>query len=525
MQKRFATHIFRNTKYCAKIQHHRFYATGGMFSAVTSKMTSAFKGMFSKTKLTKADIDMAMAQVKVALLQADVSEHVVKQLIRQVSEDALGNKVSSDLPKAAFVYAQVLQRLQGLLGEEAVPLQFGAQPPSTLLVVGVQGSGKTTTCAKLAHRIATLQKKKVLLASLDVRRPAAQEQLELLAKKAGIEFFKIENQQTSALALADTSNVADPVTIAQQVHEYALSIQAEVVILDTAGRLHVDEPLMKELQALQQISKPQEVLLVADSMLGADAVRMAKQFHDRIGLTGICLTRLDGDARGGAAISMRAVTGVPIKFVGVGEKLEELEPFVPSSIANRIMGEGDMQGLATKAMEAMQRSGMKEEQVGAAAMNLLQNKFTFDDYLTQLKQMNAIGSLKNILEYMPSSLIPNKEAVQQRMDSMNVDGMLQSHQKIIEQMSAEERKEAMILKSSSGRRHQLAQAAGVNVLEVNKMLKMYDKIKDYSKTMSNTVAKDPNMQNNINDMMGGGKQGSFNGVMAQLLKAAKPTKM
>lgn len=491
----------------------------GMFSKLTNKITGAFDGMFRKKTITKSDVDMAMYKVRIALLEADVANAVVKEFIKQVSEDCVGSKIDNleeGTSKADYVHARVLERMRLLLGKDRSPFlpdllgederatmminrssaatsddDVGTDaatsgtaevddnkaqqddkanvPLQKVLVAGIQGSGKTTTSAKLAFRLRNVHGKKVLAVSLDVRRPAAQEQLEIMCGKAGVD------------CIARDESANDPVEIARAAIDRATREGYDVLILDSAGRLHVDKQLMEEMNNVNEAVQPTETLLVADAMTGQDAVRIASQFHNSLGVSGICLTRMDGDARGGAAISMRAVTGIPIKFIGVGEDLKDLDRFDPKSMASRILGASDFVGVAERILESTKQSDVSR--VKSAAARMLSGHFTFNEYLVQLEQMDKLGS--GWMSSLPSMLGMGNQ-MKTAMDKFNFKEMIPLHTKIINKMSEEEKKNPMLLRSSSARRHKLANAAGVVVREVNQMLKMHEKLQGMSGTMASS---------------------------------------
>ncbi|MCH8037515.1 MAG: signal recognition particle protein, partial [Proteobacteria bacterium] len=389
-------------------------------------------------------------EVRVALLEADVALPVVKDFIEAVKDKAVGEQVLRSVAPGQMVIKIVHEHLIQMLGAEAVPLDFNVPPPAVILLVGLQGSGKTTSCAKIGLRLSDKAKKKVLMASLDVRRPAAQEQLKVLGLQAGVRCL-------------DAVPGEPPVAIAKRALQTGALEGYDVVLLDTAGRLAVDEEMMAEAAALRDAVKPHETLLVADAMTGQDAVTVAAAFHDKIGLTGIMLTRVDGDARGGAALSMRAVTGCPIKLIGVGEKLDAIEDFHPDRIASRILGMGDVVSLVEKAAETIE-----QEEAEKLAKKLEKGKFDLDDLGQQLKQMQKMGGISDMLKLLPGM----SRAQQAQIKNANVDdGMVKRQLAILSSMTPRERRRPEIIKAS--RKQRVAAGSGTTVQEINKLLKQH----------------------------------------------------
>jgi signal recognition particle subunit SRP54 len=438
-----------------------------MFSSITNTVTDTFDTLLGKKTLSTSDVNEALEKVRVALLNADVALPVVEKFLEEVRSEAIGETVigrQQQLPKAATVFSIVGKRLQVLLGTSPVKLEFmqegqTATPPYNILMTGTQGSGKTTTSAKLALYLQN-RKYKVLLVSLDTHRAAAREQLERLSKQIGVDCLSIIPNET-------------PLQIAQRALDQTKNGQYQVCIFDTAGRMQVDNQLMTELEQVSQLVNPVETLLCADAMLGNEAVNIAQEFHNRFKLSGIILSRLDGDVRGGAAISMRATTGVPIKFIGTGERLEDLDPFVPQGLSQRIMGEGDIGTLAQKAQE-MQGS-MNEEQI---LSQFKTGKFTFDDYLDQLSNMRKLGSVKSMM----GSLGMGNNGMDQRADGMQQ--ALDLHSTILSHLKPEERERPSLFLTSSQKRIELAKKADVSLMEINKMLKMFSQVQETSARMS-----------------------------------------
>ncbi len=423
-----------------------------MFDTLQDRLGGVFSRLTGRGALKESDVVEALREVRVALLEADVALPVVKEFIEQVQEKAVGEEVLRSVTPGQMVIKIVNDHLVEMLGSEAESLNLRATPPIPVLIVGLQGSGKTTTAAKLAKRLRDREKKKVLLASLDVYRPAAQEQLRVLGVQAEIPTLPIVEGQM-------------PLDIARRAMQAAKLQGADVVILDTAGRLHIDGALMNEVAAVRDAVSPVETLLVADSLTGQDAVNVAKDFHARIGLTGIALTRIDGDGRGGAALSMRAVTGCPIKFLGTGERLDAIEEFHPSRIASRILGMGDVVSLVEKAQETIDA-----EDAARLEKKFLKGQFDLDDMASQLKQMRRMGGMDGLM-----SMLPGVAKAKQQMANAQIDDRLLKRQEaIIGSMTKEERRNTKVLNGS--RRRRIAQGAGVDIQDVNRLLKQYKQI-------------------------------------------------
>ncbi len=436
-----------------------------MFEALSSKLTGVFDKLRRRGALTEADVQEALREVRVALLEADVALPVVRDLIAKVREKAVGQEVIRSVAPAQqvvkLVNDQLVEALGGGEGDTgARGLDLAAAPPVPILMVGLQGSGKTTTSGKIALRLRGREKKKVLLASLDVARPAAQLQLETLAKQAGVASLPIIPGQA-------------PLEIAARAMDQARRELFDVVILDTAGRLAIDEALMAEVAAVKAATNPHETLLVVDAMTGQDAVNTAKAFQEKVGVTGIVMTRIDGDARGGAALSMRAVTGAPIKLLGAGEKLEALEDFHPDRIAGRILGMGDIVSLVERAAETID-----QEEAEKLAARMQKGQFTLEDYASQLKQIGKMGSLSGIL-----GMLPGIGKFKQQLEGANLDTTILKRQAaIISSMTPKERRQPDIIKASRKRR--IAAGSGATVQEVNRLLKQFDDMSAMMKRMN-----------------------------------------
>ena len=424
-----------------------------MFESLSGRLADIFDRLKRKGALSEDDVAAALREIRIALIEADVALAVVKDFVNAVREKAVGQDVLRSVTPGQMVVKLVHDHLVATLGggpdDKDGALNFNVVPPAAILMVGLQGSGKTTTAAKIARLLQVREKKKVLLASLDMARPAAQEQLATLAKQIG---------GASLPIIAGEK----PVAIAKRAMDTGKREGYDAVILDTAGRLHVDEPLMQEVAAVHEIAQPAETLLVVDSLTGQDAVNLGKAFAERIALTGIVLTRIDGDARGGAALSMRAVTGKPIKFLGTGEKLDALEAFHAERVASRILGMGDIVSLVEKATEATDR-----DEAEKLARKLEKGGFDLDDLASQLKQLRKMGGMGGILGHLPGVA-----KVKKQLDQANVDeGMLKRQEAILSSMTKAERKNPKLLNAS--RRQRIAAGSGTTVPEINRLIKQY----------------------------------------------------
>ncbi len=430
-----------------------------MFDTLTSKLGQVFDRLRGRGALSEADVNEAMREVRVALLEADVAIGVVKDFIEKVRVKAVGQDVLRSVTPGQQVVKIVHDELAAMLGDTAVGIDLEAPAPVVIMMVGLQGSGKTTTTAKIANRLVKRDRKKVLMVSLDVQRPAAQEQLRVLGEQAGVPTLPIIAGQM-------------PVDIAKRAVTAGKLSGYDVVLFDTAGRLHIDEQLMAEVAAIRDIAKPHETLLVADALTGQDAVNIAKTFKDRVGITGLVLTRMDGDGRGGAALSMRAVTGAPIKLVGLGEKLDALEDFHPQRVAGRILGMGDVVSLVEKAAETIDA-----EKAQAMAKRMEKGEFTLDDLSEQLKQMQKIGGMKGVL-----GMLPGVGKIKNAIDQAGLDEKIFLRQQaMISSMTKKERAKPDIINGS--RRKRIAKGSGVDVSELNKLLKMHRQMADMMKDL------------------------------------------
>lgn len=423
-----------------------------MFEGLSSRLGDIFDRLRRRGALSETDVDAALREVRVALLEADVALPAVKQLVAAIRDKAVGERVLASVTPGQMVIKLVHDELVEMLGAEAVELDLRASPPVAILMVGLQGSGKTTTTAKLALRLKTRDRKKVLMASLDTRRPAAQEQLSILGRQAEVDTLSVVPGEP-------------PLAIARRALQKARLEGYDAVLLDTAGRLHVDDALMAEAAAVREAIRPIETLLVADAMTGQDAVNVAGAFHKRIGLTGIVLTRIDGDARGGAALSMRVVTGCPIKLIGVGEKLDALEPFHPQRIAGRILGMGDVVSLVEKAAETIER-----EDAEKLARKIEKGSFDLDDLAQQLRQLRKMGGMEGMLAMLPGVANAKRALAEHKLDPR----LLKRQEAIIGSMTKAERRNPTLIHSSRKRR--IAAGSGTSVQDVNKLLKQFQEM-------------------------------------------------
>lgn len=429
-----------------------------MFDALSGKLSDVFDRLRRRGTLSESDVIDAMREIRLALLEADVALQVVRDFIAKVRLQAVGAEVLKAVSPGQQVVKIVHDALvEALGGEGATPINLNAAAPIPILMVGLQGSGKTTTSAKIALYLKDKQRKKVLLASLDTQRPAAQLQLAQLAEHAGVVALPIIRGEA-------------PVQIARRAMDTGRRESFDVVILDTAGRLAIDGPLMDEVKAIRAVAEPVETLLVVDAMTGQDALATASAFNEAVGVTGIIMTRLDGDARGGAALSMRAVTGAPIKLIGVGEKLDALESFHPERIAGRILGMGDIVSLVERASESVD-----QEKAERLAARMARGKFDLEDYAEQLKQITKMGSLSGIL-----GMLPGVGKIKQQISDANLDTTVLKRQvAIIASMTRAERQNPAILKAS--RKKRVAAGSGTSVQEINRLLKQFDQIADMMK--------------------------------------------
>ena len=443
------------------------------FENLSNKLQDVFKQLRGKGKLTEADVKTAMREVKIALLEADVNFKIVKNFIKTVTERAVGTEVLEGLNPGQQVIKIVNEELIALMGTTQSQLTFAKRPPTVYMMVGLQGAGKTTSSGKLAGQLRK-QGRNPLLVACDVYRPAAIKQLQVVGKNYNIPVFEMGDKLS-------------PVEISKKALEYAAENRNDVILIDTAGRLHINEELMQELQDIKEVVKPQEILLVVDAMTGQDAVTVAESFDSQLGIDGIIMTKLDGDARGGAALSVRSVTNKPIKYIGMGEKMEDLEPFYPDRMASRILGMGDIQSLIEKAA-----AEVDEEQAKELSQKLRKAEFDYNDFLTQMQQIKKMGGMGSILSMMPG--------MGNQLSGVDMDeGEKSMHrvESIILSMTKEERANPNLINPS--RKQRIAKGAGVEVSEVNRLVKQFDQMKKMMKQMPG--------------LMGGGKRkGGFGGL-------------
>ena len=441
------------------------------FEGLSEKLNATFKRLRGKGRLTEADVREGMREVRLALLEADVSYKVVKDFVASVTEKCIGADVLDSLTPAQQIVKIVNQELTALMGGTNARLTTASKGPTVVMMVGLQGAGKTTNGAKLAGLMRRQYGKRPLLAACDVYRPAAITQLQVVGKQLDIPVFEMGQ--------------IDPVTIAREAVRYAADHGNDIVFLDTAGRLHIDEALMDELKAVKAAVKPNEILLVVDAMTGQDAVNAAKAFDDALGIDGVLLTKLDGDARGGAALSIRAATGKPIKFVGTGEKLDMIEPFHPDRMASRILGMGDMLTFIEKAEQQYD-----EEQAKKLEEKLRKNRLTLSDYLDQLEQLQNMGDLSQIADMLPGGMAKG-------FDPSQIDEKQMAHNKaIIRSMTPKERENPQILNAS--RKKRIAAGCGLEVVDVNRLLKSFEMLQQ----MTSAMAKGK-MRGGLSGLMGG----------------------
>ena len=455
-----------------------------LFDSLTTRLGDVFDRLRKRGALSEADVTAALREVRVALLEADVALPVVKDFVNAVRDKAIGQDVVRSVSPGQMVIKIVHDHLVEVLGSEQVELSLASVPPIAMMMVGLQGSGKTTTSAKIALRFKNRDKKKVLMASLDVHRPAAQEQLAILGRQTGVDTLPIVAGEK-------------PLQIAERAMKVGRLEGYDVVILDTAGRLHIDEALMMEVAAVRDLVKPHETLLVADAMTGQDAVTVGKAFNDRIGLSGIVLTRIDGDARGGAALSMRAVTGKPIKLLGTGEKLDALETFHPDRIAGRILGMGDVVSLVEKAAETID-----QEEAAKLAAKMEKGNFDLDDLAAQLRQLRKMGGMSGMM-----NMLPGMGKIKKQISEANIDDkMIKRQEAIISSMTKAERKNPKVLNGS--RRRRIAVGSGTSVQDVNKLLKQHQDMATMMKKVQK-LGKKGFMRQGLAGLMPGGGGNPF----------------
>src|SRR4030095_14495810 len=438
-----------------------------MFESLSDKLKRTLKNLRGEGVLTKEHVDAALREIRLALLEADVNYKVAKDFISSVQQKAEGQQVWQELKPSEQVVKIVFDELVELLGGQLSRLVFTKQLPNTVMVVGLQGSGKTTSTGKIARWLAANQDRKPLLLSVDVYRPAAREQLRVIAKATGQQIF-------------EKPEVNDPLTLVREAHKHAQQTGFDTLLVDTAGRLHIDDELMEELVTIKNETHPVEILFVADAMTGQDAVRSAEQFHQQVGITGVILTKMDGDARGGAALSIKQVTGQPVKFVGVGERYDALEPFYPDRVAQRILGMGDVLSLIEEVQSKVDQSEAEEQ-----LKKLQKNEFTLDDFRSQLRQVKKLCSFSKIIKLLPDQLLggigmPQMDEEQSKL----MEKEMRRTESIIDSMTREERTDHRIL--NANRRRRIARGSGTNVAEVNKLIKQYTEMRQMMRQLTSS---------------------------------------
>jgi signal recognition particle subunit SRP54 len=455
-----------------------------MFETLSDKLRDVLKDLRGESRLTAENIDGALRNVRIALLEADVNYQVVKQFIERTKEKALGTEVVGSLKPDQVLYKVVYDEMTEMLGGASSRIVFNKRGLNVVMMVGLQGSGKTTSTGKLAKWLAENERRNSLLVSVDVYRPAARNQLKVIGDAVGRRVFQPEG-------------VDDPLAIVKLAVKEAELTGFDTLLIDTAGRLHIDDELMSELEAIKAETHPIEILFVADAMTGQDAVKSAKEFHDRIGVTGVVLTKMDGDARGGAAISIKEVTGQPIKFIGVGEKYDALEPFYPDRIAQRILGMGDVLSLVEKV-----QSEVDEKEAARLQRKLVEDKFTLEDFRDQLKQVKRLGSLDSLLGMLPTGLFGGMRMTPEISSEM--EGKFKKTEAIINSMTFGERRNHKVLDGS--RRKRIARGSGTSVQEVNEMIREYEEMRKMMRMVTSGGF------GALGGMMGGRMAGALGGV-------------
>ncbi|MDQ0860152.1 MULTISPECIES: signal recognition particle protein [Bacillaceae] len=429
------------------------------FEGLADRLQNTIAKIRGKGKVSESDVKEMMREVRLALLEADVNFKVVKDFVKKVSERSVGQEVMTSLTPGQQVIKVVKEELTALMGGEQSKIAVANRPPTVIMMVGLQGAGKTTTTGKLANLLRKKHNRNPLLVAADIYRPAAIKQLETLGKQLNMPVFSLGDQ-------------VSPVEIAKQAIEHAKKEHLDYVLIDTAGRLHIDETLMDELQQVKELSKPDEIFLVVDAMTGQDAVNVAQSFNDQLGLTGVVLTKLDGDTRGGAALSIRSVTQTPIKFVGLGEKLDAIEAFHPERMASRILGMGDVLTLIEKA-----QANVDEDKAKELEQKMRTASFTFDDFLEQLGQVRSMGPLDELL-----GMLPGANKIKGLKNAQVDEKQIGSVEAIIRSMTKEEKQHPEII--NSGRRKRIAKGSGTTVPEVNRLLKQFEDMKKMMKQMT-----------------------------------------
>ena len=468
-----------------------------MFEALSDKLKKVLKDLRGKGKITEAHIEAALREIRIALLEADVNFKVVKAFIDRIKEKALGQEVMGSLSPAQQVVKVVYDEMVDMLGGTSTQLLFTRRVPNVVMIVGLQGSGKTTTTGKLARLLADTQKRRPLLVSVDVYRPAARQQLSIIANEIGYPVF-------------EAPDVNDPLELCRQAVRECELTGYDTLLIDTAGRLHVDEELMIELQKIKAQTMPSEILFIADAMTGQDAVRSAQEFHEQIGLTGVILSKMEGDSRGGAALSIKEVTGQPIKFIGVGERYDAIEPFYPDRIAQRILGMGDVLSLIEKV-----QSEVDQEKALELQQKLAHDKFSLEDFRDQLRQMKRMGSLDKLLDMLPSNLLGGMRITPEQ--SAEMEGKLKLTEAIINSMTPAERRDHTLLNGS--RRKRIARGSGTAVQDVNQMINEYTEMRKMMRMMTAG-----GLGGMMGGLMGGGLPGFGSGGRRKATKRRKKKK-
>src|SRR5882757_7096651 len=453
-----------------------------MFESLSDKLKRTLKSLRGEGVLTKEHVDAALREIRLALLEADVNYKVAKDFISSVQQKAEGQQVWQELKPSEQVVKIVFDELVELLGGQSSRLVFTKQIPNTVMVVGLQGSGKTTSTGKIARWLATNQDRKPLLLSVDVYRPAAREQLKVIAKATGQQIF--EQTETN-----------DPLILVREAHKHAQQTGFDTLLIDTAGRLHIDEELMNELERIKAETHPVEILFVADAMTGQDAVRSAEEFHRRIGITGVVLTKMDGDARGGAALSIKQVIGQPVKFVGVGEKYDAIEQFYPDRVAQRILGMGDVLSLIEEVQDKIDQ-GEAEAQLA----KMQRNEFSLEDFRNQLRQFKKLGSFSKIMNMLPEQLTGGIQLDDQQ--SAKIESEMKKTEAMIDSMTREERSSAKLINAS--RKTRIANGSGTTIADVNGLLKQYGQMRQMMTQMN---------KGGLLGRLGKGMMGGLGGLM------------
>jgi len=468
-----------------------------MFEALSDKLKKVLKDLRGQGKLSEAHIEAALREIRIALLEADVNFKVVKTFIDRIKEKALGQEVMGSLSPAQQVVKVVYDEMVDMLGGTSTQLLFTRRVPNVVMIVGLQGSGKTTTTGKLARLLADTQKRRPLLVSVDVYRPAARQQLSIIANEIGYPVF-------------EAPEVNDPLELCRQAVRECELTGYDTLLIDTAGRLHVDEELMIELKQIKSQTMPSEILFIADAMTGQDAVRSAQEFHEQIGLTGVILSKMEGDSRGGAALSIKEVTGQPIKFIGVGERYDAIEPFYPDRIAQRILGMGDVLSLIEKVQSEVDQDKALELQ-----QKLARDKFSLEDFRDQLRQMKRMGSLDKLLDMLPSNLLGGMRITPEQ--SAEMEGKLKLTEAIINSMTPAERRDHTLLNGS--RRKRIARGSGTAVQDVNQMINEYTEMRKMMRMMSSG-----GLGGMMGGLVGGGLPGFGSGGRRKATKRRKKKK-